>query len=257
MSNSFDLSFNTAPLVRLDELALAARQDHHYGNWGKWFHHFRGGVHAVHSRLYGVSRHYREVHAWTPEPKIQTNEYQLATILFHMDSALECLVFAMNALGFGVGGDFRDVADPRALKKIGVHDVVSQRRQPGYDALFPTLVKIWKRERATIDTILEQHAVSKHRETVYTGGQSRTDPPEGFFDALGLSPTSTDAVLLTPSAEILFRADPKEPAANRTSSPHDPYQSLESLGQRFVTLIDQSLDAVFKDATNNIPLASA
>jgi len=67
-----------------------------------------------------VQQHYFEVHAWLPRVRIPTDiEYHLASILFQMDSALECLTFALNAFGWIVMPlGFRDVTDAKALKRI-------------------------------------------------------------------------------------------------------------------------------------------
>ena len=97
----FSLQFDSAPFEALDQLALLARQDYNLGGAGDWFGEFRGGLYGFYGRLHGVQIHYSEVHAWLPRARIPTDtEYQLTTILFQMDSALECLTFALNALGW-------------------------------------------------------------------------------------------------------------------------------------------------------------
>ena len=86
---AFSVQFDLAPLESLDQLALLARQDYNLGGVGKWFNEFRGGLYGFYARLYGIQRHYYEVHAWLPHVRLPTDtEYHLASILFQMDSAL-------------------------------------------------------------------------------------------------------------------------------------------------------------------------
>src|SRR5260370_33896554 len=99
----FAIKFNDFPFKALDELALLACQGYNLGDTGNWFLEFRGGLYAMYARLNGVRRHYYELHAWGPRPiQAVDSEYHLASIFFHMDSALECFTFALNALGWAV-----------------------------------------------------------------------------------------------------------------------------------------------------------
>ena len=111
----FSLQFDSAPFEALDQLALLARQDYNLGGAGDWFGEFRGGLYGFYGRLHGVQIHYSEVHAWLPRVRIpKDTEYQLTTILFQMDSALECLTFALNALGWAAHpSGFFDVTEAR------------------------------------------------------------------------------------------------------------------------------------------------
>lgn len=253
MPEPYETSFDTQALEDLDRFALLARQDYNLGNGGKWFHHFRGGQIAVLQRLYGVTRHYAEVHAWRPELTASTADYQLASVFFNMDSALECFVFALNALGWGAGGEFRDVADGKALKKIGLRDV-RESPLPGYRAVFPSVLAVFEEHRDTITTVTELHDVSKHRQTILTGGRLRSDPPDRFFERIGIDPTDPQAVLVTPYTEIRFQAEAKTPAVLRTPQAYDPSLSLEILTPAYVELIESSFRAAVADAKTNITL---
>ena len=255
MASRFEVSFDTTPLLELDEFALLAEQEFNLGNEGDWFSHFRGGVYAVHGRLYGVTRHYHDLHAWG---SLSPVEHDLSMTLFCMDSALECLVFALNALGWGAGAEFRDVTADRALRQVKIRDVFmgqsGDEPQTGFAALFPTFSSGFNAHRITIGTIADLHDVSKHRQVIYRGGQRRNDPPSGFFQRLGIAASSAEAVILSPHAEILLPADPKAPAADRQTEPYDPERSLEHLAAQFQVLVDQSVAAALADARNNINL---
>ena len=95
--SEYSVEFDLASFEMLDELALLARQDYNLGGAGDWFSEFRGGLNGFYSRIYGVKRQYLEVHEWIPRARLPVEtEYHLASILFHMDSALECLTFGLN-----------------------------------------------------------------------------------------------------------------------------------------------------------------
>src|SRR5206468_6640619 len=139
-----------------------------------WFGEFRGGLYGFYARLYGVEQHYFQVHAWLPRVRIPIDiEYHLASILFQLDSALECFTFALNAIGWAVRPtSFRDVTDAKALRKIKPADIVGDSTQaplPGYQAVFPTLQGEWQNEKQLIERVRDLHDVSKHRQTIFVG----------------------------------------------------------------------------------------
>ena len=109
--SKYEISFESSDYGRLDEFALLACQDYNLGNQGEWFGSFRGGLYGFHSRLHGLATHYNTVHAWIPVPRVPSEtEHLLASIFFCMDSAIECLTFSVNALGYAIRPKlFRDV----------------------------------------------------------------------------------------------------------------------------------------------------
>ena len=125
---SYVLTFDSTAWDELDEFALLACQDYNFGNASDWFGCFRGGFYGMRSRLRAIQQHYFKVHAWLPVPRILADaEYHLATALFHMDSAVECMTFALNALGNSVApGAFRDVTDDKALRRILPVDILGK-----------------------------------------------------------------------------------------------------------------------------------
>lgn len=259
----FSIRFDWAPFNALDQLALLARQDYNLGGVGDWFGEFRGGLYGFFARLYGTQRHYSEIHAWLPCIRTPTDtEYHLASILFQMDSALECLTFALNALGWIVmPTGFHDVTDAKALKKISPFDILGNSSKfsctpplTGYAHVFPTVQKAWQKESQLIGRVFELHDVSKHRRTIYEGGQARMDPPNGFFESLGLSGDPLQRAPFWPMAEILLMNDPKLPAICNTHAPSRKSELLEELVPAFVTLIKETGLSAINDAQANIPL---
>lgn len=254
------LHFDAESYASVDQLALLARQDYNLGGTGDWFGAFRGGLYGFYARLYGVQRHYSEVHAWLPRLRIiEETEYHLASILFQMDSALECLTFALNALGWvAMESGFRDVTDSRALRRIGPLDILGDRKRSplsGYTTIFPTLQVLWQRQKLLIDQIRDLHDVSKHRETIYVGGRRRLDTPVGFYESLGIPEgDASRRTLLCPEAEIILKCDPKAPSGERSAQPGGQRDLLEDLVPTFASFINDSGAAALADGQANIHL---
>ncbi len=259
----FSLRFETRPFEALDQLALLARQDYNLGGAGDWFGEFRGGLYGFYARLYGTQRHYHEVHAWLPRTRIPTDtEYHLSSVLFHMDSAVECFTFALNALGWAVmPPDFRDVTDSSALRRISPIDILGDPTrappiapEPGYARIFPQLQALWQGEVGLIAKIRDLHDVSKHRRTIFVGGRARQDPPDGFYAALGIPEDPGRQASLWPMAEIILKHDPKAPAVQRTPKAVEPGELLEDIGPAFVALVNRSGQLALEDARQHVPL---
>lgn len=115
----FTVTFDPSPQKSLDEHALQARQDHNFGNTDRWFQAFRGGHYGMYARLNGVTERYAELHAWRYQPRHPAGvDTPMGELFFNADSALECLVFGLNALGRGVGGTgFRDTMSESELRR--------------------------------------------------------------------------------------------------------------------------------------------
>ena len=149
----------------------------------------------------------------------------MASIPFQVDSALECLTFALNALGWAaMPSGFWDVTDGRALRCISPLDILGTPRRdpkPGYTTIFPSLQTLWQSQGRLIGQIRDLHDVSKHRQTIYVGGQRRLDTPVGFYESLGIAEESSNragAILLTllcPEAENHPETRPSSPFTSK------------------------------------------
>ncbi len=105
------LNINISVCEDLDQYALLARQDYNLGKKNDWFGYFRGGLYGFYARIYGVRLHYKDIYSWKFEVHHPV-EYNLSSILFNMDSAIECFVFCLNALGYAaLPSSFRNVGD--------------------------------------------------------------------------------------------------------------------------------------------------
>lgn len=259
----FAVHFDGEPFAALDRLALLGRQDYNLGNAGDWFGRFRGGLYGFYARLYGVQRHYSEVHEWLPRLRTPSEtEYHLASIFFQMDSALECFTFALNALGWAtMPSGFRNVMDAGELRCISPLDVLGNptRTPPvppklGYTSMFPSFQTLWQSHVKLISQIRNLHDVSKHRQTIYVGGQRRLDAPPSFYQSLGIPEQSNDRedstlrTLLCPDAEIILKPEPKSPSIQRSAQPINRRDLLENLVPSFRQFINTSGQSALADA---------
>jgi len=267
--SDFAVHFESENFESFDRLALLVRQDYNLGGTGDWFGEFRHGLYGFYARLYGVQHHYSEVHAWLPRVRIPTEtDYHLASILFQMDSALECLTFALNALGWAaMPSGFRDVTDGGALKRISPLDILGDPTRttpltpkPGYASIFPSLQALWQSQARLIGQIRDLHDVSKHRLSIFVGGKRRLDTPDGFYGSLGIPEESNNRgvsilrTLLSPEAEIILESDPKSPSVQRLAGPGGQRDLLENLVPSFAEFINSSGAAALADGQTNIPL---
>lgn len=256
----FEISPDLSALEDLDSFALLACQQYNFRNVTHWFGEFRGGLFGFRARIYGLQTHYRLVHSWVAAARLPTEtEYHVASIFFNMDSAIECFTYMLNAIGdTALPGQFHNVTDKASLKRVGPHNILAapsdRRSQPGYAAVFPNLQAHWQSARDLILTIMEQHDVSKHRQTIYRGGMSRKDPPDGFYERLGAQDDPAMKALISPHAEINLGRDPKEARARRVPRTYEERIVLEAVVRGFCAFISRSCVLARDDAQQNIKL---
>ncbi len=263
--SEFTLSFNLNNYQQLDNYALLSCQAYNFGNDSDWFGCFRGGLHGGYARIHGVCSHYHAVHAWMPRPRFPSEtEYHIASLFFNMDSFIECITFAINSLGYSASGGklFRDVTSEKELRRISPSDLLGrpnanspQSHLLEYDTYFPELRKYWNAKESLLNTIFEQHDVSKHRETIFVGGKCRTNPPPGFFVSIGIDPdNSSQSSLFWPMEEIILKKDPKIPKKDRVPQPREDHVLLETLVPEFREFVEKSGEIAMSDASENIRL---
>jgi hypothetical protein len=266
MSKDYVLKFNTASFKALDEFALLADQKYNLGDRDDWFGNFRGGLYGFYARITGVQIHFRKVHSWDfsiKSPSIV--EYHISSVFFNMDSAIECLIFALNALGYITDSTkFIDITDEKKLKRICPYNLIG--RPPtysngfisGYDIYFPLLKKYWCESLNLIKLIIEQHDVSKHRSIIFRGGKVRDDPPSGFFEKLGINgdeiKDKAKQSNFEPMAEILIVPQLKIPRSKRKTIKPEDIPKLEDIAEKFCTFINVSGTKALDDAKTNIKL---
>jgi hypothetical protein len=252
MSDKYTLNFDYRPYEELNSFALLAVQKHNLGDKGDWFNCFRGGLCGLSARLFGVQIHFREIHSWKPvKTNYQAVEYHLSSILFNMDSAIECMVFVLNALGYVTNANqFLDITNEIKLKQISPYNILKNQCS-GYDNYFPTLKKFWQKNEDLIEIIFENHDVSKHRESIFKGGKARKDPPSGFFEKMGIKDDEGKQILFSPMAEIILIPHPKNPLQQRNFANS---VKLEDIAKRFCLFINGCGVKAFEDAKTMIKL---
>ena len=260
MSKDYKLKFDLTSFQELDNFALLAVQKYNLGDKGDWFNHFRGGKGGLFARVTGVQIHYYKVHSWNLEMIPVPVEYHLSSILFNMDSAIECMVFSLNALGYIADSEqFHDVTDVWKLRSINPNNILGKPPKydegfvRGYDAYFPNLKKYWQKNLDLIKKIAEHHDVSKHRTTIYKGGKINSNPPPGFFKKLGIENDEVMQMLCSPMEEIILIRQPKTPWKQRKKN-YSPHPLLETIAEEFCTFINTCGEKALKDAKRNIKL---
>jgi hypothetical protein len=180
----------------------------------------------------------------------------LASFFFNADSALECLVYALNALGYAADAAlFCDITNHLGLKKIAPRNIVGDKgNKPlaGYKKYFPNVLHEWTLNEALLRKIMDLHDVSKHRRTIFIGGMLRSDTPPGFFEEMGITDKTMHTVF-APAEEVLLMFDPKLEGKPLPLRPED-YEKLEDIAPAFCTFINKILKLAANDAKATIEL---
>jgi len=244
----------------LDNFALLASQDYNLGNAGNWFFSFRGGLYGFHSRMNGLEQHRRLVYEWHTAALLDMHEHNIATMLFCMDSAIECIVFALNALGQAKDrASFRDVTDSAALRNISPRDVTgspSSRPLPGYLSLFPTFQAHFVANSDLITLIMDNHDVSKHRQQIIYTGIMRSDVPPGFFELRGIPDGRIARHFLKPMSEVRILLHPKIPIEVMPNN-LEAQTRLDTVIADLRAFLNEAICLAYNDAVKNIQLPIA
>lgn len=175
-----------------------------------------------------------------------------------MDSALECLTFAINALGFGVNPDvFLDITSARRLRIISPLNVLGSenvKALSGYGIVYPSVQQLWRSKETLLKVIFDQHAASKHRKTAFRGGTLRSDPPEGFYQELGIGDDPSARAGYCPMETILLHPQPKQPFCLGSEPDLAEWPLLEDVAPEFCDLVSESGIRLLHDAKSNIKL---
>lgn len=233
----------------LDDLAYAASRPEARGNAANWFLNWRAGVNGFIGRRAAAQESFRRLTEWLPGFPMWSPEVELSQCLFHMDSALECWVFAANAYGWALeAAAFHSVGDARALKRIGPKNIIGRPGEvcSGYARRLPKLSAVWTSRAETIRLVVENHDVSKHRFANLWGGVLRNDTPREILASVGKSGWSIDLFHRTPMSKVLLPREPKRPLDGRPSALED-WVDLVDLYREYERLLTDSLEATLQD----------
>lgn len=245
----------------LDALALLACQEYNLGNQGNWFFSFRRGLGGFHARMASLEEHRALAYEWHSNALLPGHERHVAIMLFCMDSALECTVFALNALGQARDpAGFRSVMDEGALRRISPRDVTGTAQTPplsGWLALFPRFQRHCVEQSDLLTLIADNHDVTKHRQSGFSGGTVRSDPPSGFWERLGVPEGHTLRTLIAPMREILIPRRPKLPMEAQSSDLAE-WTQLEHAIEAFRQFINEAICLANDDAraTFQLPVSA-
>jgi hypothetical protein len=206
------------------------------GNDRAWVQTCRWGLRGMESRLLGIQYNSSEL------MKCDTDDYFLldsflSSIFFHMDSAFECLVFAINAIGNPLDSEkFYKVNSASELRKVNPSNVItSNRAYEGYSHVFPKFQKYCLIKKEFINKLNDYHDVSKHRRMLDFGAMSKTiDEPDGGtkkqLEFIQLSPNPR-----APHSERNFVGECYRPAY------------LDELLDEFKHFMRESVEVIFED----------
>ncbi len=262
-ANVDDFEASRIPMAfrEIDQFALLASQDNNFGGHDNWFGEFRCGLHGMYVRLYTAKLHYQEIHRWRGwQPGVPRAEYHLSIILFGMQSTFECMVYMLNALGFGVSpSEFFDVSSKDELRSIAPrllldpHNTCGKSLAKSYDRWFPSFLEHWEKNQHFIAVVQENHDVSKHRGRIFIGGELRKDPPTGFWESLAITEDDPRRQVLAPFTELLLAPQSKIPRLQRSSRLEDAVR-LECLFPWFLKFVEESGLRILADARMRINL---
>jgi hypothetical protein len=245
---------------KFDKFGLTACQIYNIGNQSNWFFSFRMGIQGVAERLQILRTHSACLHDWLGNRNRIFVNHHVVVMLFCMDSAIECFTFMLNAMGQAVDrNSFRDIATDKGLRKISPRDVIGGSTSDpltGYATYFPSLQSYWRENSDLIELIMANHDVSKHRHSPPASMQLRQDPPDGYFEAMGLAGGDLRHTIaragLTPMKEVSLSKKPRLPMSDPDRK---DWTSLEQIEKDFAPFIPKSFCLALEDARANIVLA--
>jgi hypothetical protein len=253
--DKYFLDFNCISVEEIDSIALKACQIYNYENLNNWFLTFRMGKIGFYSKLFGIRRHFREMHLWEQPNDQVALEYHIASVFFHMDSAIECFVFMLNALGYGIEPPlFRNINNEKELRNIFPKNITGIHKKDlveGYNKYFPNLKNFMVSDRSLMEIIANHHDISKHRKSIFAGGKREVDSVKRLAELTSLS--IEEVVMATPFKEIIMESDPKKIRNLESNKLNEP-DKLEEIVVNFCNFINGCTLQALEDAKTKIYL---
>ena len=185
---------NLDQVKTLSDIAKKAKDK--FGDRGYWITAFNRAVDGIRARIFGLNNHYDDLQSIRNFEISDGSKYNfieldhhLSDILFNLDSSIECLVFALNAIGYGVMDSklFISIEDDKKLKRINPDNIFLENNNAHYKKYFPNLTNYWLEiphhkyhvtPKQLWKSIKDNHDVSKHRSCLchmVTGSDNETD----------------------------------------------------------------------------------
>jgi hypothetical protein len=172
-----------------------------------------------------------------------------------MDSAFECWLFALNALGFGVDpSSFASMTKTSGLRRVRPEAIFGAPKAEivGFAKTYPSVGELWKTHAQDIRLIMDSHDVSKHRSATFSGGQMRMDAPPDFLASVpGLS--RTEMLIGGPMSKITLPRNPKLPMSQRPSDLAH-WTDLKDLKGCFDAVMTNTVELAVMDVRANVAL---
>lgn len=242
---------------KLEGFGQLAAMRYNLGDRSNWPFSFVMGLNGSWNRIVSLDEHCRLIYEWHPKVRVSLHDSNVAIALFAMDSACECLVFALNALGQAYKVDqFRDVSDESALRKISLRDVFSfgnSQPLPGWTNIYPNFQRHFATHNELLSIIIDNHDVTKHRQQGFAGGTVRNDPPPGFYESLGIPEGDPRRHEVQPMKEVLLPRKPKLPFEQQGKDLSD-WIGLETVAADFRRFLTQAVEIAIVDAERNVKL---
>jgi hypothetical protein len=100
---------------------------------------------------------------------------------------------------------------------------------------------------------MDNHDVTKHRQSGFSGGKVRSDPPQGFYERLGIPEDHPLRHMIAPMQEVLIPIRPKLPMEAR-SSDLSAWTHLEQVIEDFRKFINDAVCLVNSDTQQTLEL---
>lgn len=265
-------SFDRNSYDELDKFALLCDQKYNFGNVDRWFLTFRRSYYGFLHRVAGACQSYAALHSIKRQGQVHTNaDTDLGNLFFNMDSSLECLAYAFNALGRGtIRNGFHNITDRRTLRNISPKDLTGNpdsnpAKLPlsGFSVMLPSVVALWQSMEALLRFLIDTHDVSKHRQAVFSGAKITVDNRDQY-DVLinskeyqALSKEEQVIVRINwPSRfeDLTLHPDPKEPYADMAPLAYEDLIHLDAVVSDWTNLINETGKLAVSDVRKSISL---
>lgn len=224
---------------KLLDIAIKAKDK--FGNRGYWSTYCERAMNGIRARIFGLKHHHAKLQSICNqiEPlNFIELDHHLSDIFYNLDSTIECFVFALNAIGYGVMDYnlFISIEDDKKLRTIKPDNIFSITNNSHYHKYFPSIFNYWLEDsqdkfdvtpKKLWESIRDQHDVSKHR-----------------------SHTCKMVHRFGNEIDILLNTKPKKPLSEVIFDYDDYPWTLNDHLQEFVPFINKSFNLIVIDLAN-------
>lgn len=159
-------------------LDIAIKAKDKFGNRGQWIIYFGRAINGINARIFALKDHYANLQLICKQMEFPLDfielDYHLSDIFYNLDSTIECFVFGLNAIGYGIMDSklFISIEDEKKLKKIKPDNIFIVGKNSHYQKYFTSIFNYWLEDsqdkfvvtpKKLWESIRDQHDVFKHR----------------------------------------------------------------------------------------------